>query len=647
MAGLFTLISTIPAILLAIAASMTLDLGLDRWFGDRTKTIIENSQSVAQSYLNEHGAVIRTDIIAIARDIERLEERILDNSEVSKNFLNQQSFLRKLPGIYLLKEDGTLVDGSDIAEDFAYEPPPTAGIDGAKEGDLVFLSPGRRNLVGAILKLKVKRDLYLYVTRPVNPEVMTYLRQTEAEVQEYRALEDRRAGIQVAFAMLYVMIATVVMSTAIWAGIGVSNWLVSPMRRLIYAADQVSQGNFYVEVPVQKKLGDFATLGRSFNTMTERLQRQRADLLLTNQKLDQRSQFMQAVLSGISAGVLGLDDQGIIRLANRPAVEILQPNSRTSLIGRSIQEVFPASWSLFQRAQKTQNARNVTAQIEYQAASGMRNLNVRVTSEAGDDNKHGYVVTIDDITDLVSAQRSSAWADVARRIAHEIKNPLTPIQLSAERLRRKFGKNISPEEQGVFFQCTDTIVRQVEDIGRMVDEFSSFARMPKPHFAPHDINEIVRQAVFLMRVGRDDISFEMQLSKQPLVVPCDHRLLSQAMTNVLKNAMEAIAEHKEKTNQGRIVVSVVSDADKLIITIDDNGKGLPLEQRNRLLEPYMTTRDKGTGLGLAIVSKIMEDHGGGIELGDNPDAKANGGTGARISLIMASNLPNLSANSKS
>ena len=637
MAGLFSVIAAFPAILLAIAASMTLDIGLDRWFGERTKNIIENSQNVAQSYLNEHGAVIRTDILAIARDIERLENRVLGDEAVRRDFLNQQAILRRLPGVYLLTEDLQIVDQATVAENYPYEPPPPASIEGAKTGDLIFLSPGRRNLVGAVLKLKIEQSLYIYVNRPVNQQVMEFLRQTEAEAQEYKLLEARRAGIQLAFGLLYLMIAAVVMSIAVWAGIGVSNWIVSPLRRLIYAADQVSHGNFYVEVPVQKRLGDFASLGQSFNTMTNRLRQQRSDLLETNDKLNKRSQFMQAVLSGVSAGVLGLDEAGVIKLANRPALDIFAASGKQAVIGKSLKDILPQAWASFERAQKNQSRRNAPAEVDYQTANGVRNLTVRVTSEAGSDTSHGYVVTIDDVTDLVNAQRTSAWADVARRIAHEIKNPLTPIQLSAERIRRKYGKMIADDDREVFDQCTNTIVRQVEDIGRMVDEFSSFAQMPKPQFGAHDINEIVKQTIFLMRVGRENAEFPVSLPADPIVAKCDRRLISQALTNVIKNALEAIEENKQNGVKPIVEVRLLRRNGMVIIEIEDNGKGLPVDHRARLMEPYMTTREKGTGLGLAIVRKIMEDHGGWIELDDSPKAQAKGETGAMITLVFAEN----------
>jgi two-component system nitrogen regulation sensor histidine kinase NtrY len=411
-------------------------------------------------------------------------------------------------------------------------------------------------------------------------------------------------------------------------GLAFADKLVEPIRRLINAADQVATGNLYVRVPVEQKTGDLANLGETFNNMTDTLRNQRNDLLSVNDLLDSRRRFMEAVLSGVSTAVIGVDEEGRITVLNPLAERLV--GAKEDPVGRPLAELVPELAPHLGDA-LAGRARLVQGQITLPRDGRERNINVRVTSEQSSMREHGYVVTLDDITELVVAQRTSAWADVARRIAHEIKNPLTPIQLSAERIRRKYGKVIGDDRE-VFDQCTDTIVRQVDDIKRMVDEFSSFARMPKPAIARDDISEVVKQVVFMMRVANPDIHFELDLPTKPTIARFDRRLLSQAVTNVVKNATEAIGGIPEgERPPGRIDVSVVRNGTNVVIEVTDNGIGLPKENRQRLLEPYVTTRDKGTGLGLAIVGKIMEEHGGGIELLDAP-AVAQGGRGAMLRL---------------
>jgi two-component system nitrogen regulation sensor histidine kinase NtrY len=406
-----------------------------------------------------------------------------------------------------------------------------------------------------------------------------------------------------------------------------ANRLVAPIRQLMGAAQQISQGNLDVAVDAKPADGDLAVLGSTFNTMTSELKSQRDALVGANATLDERRRFMEAVLSGVTAGVVGLDADGTITLVNRSAEELLGVKEQT-LAGKQLADAIPEFGALMKRAQK-QGKRLVTDQISLLRAGQERNFAVRVTTEGTDQQAQGYVLTFDDITELVSAQRSTAWADVARRIAHEIKNPLTPIQLSAERIRRKYGDSIT-KDRDVFDQCTDTIIRQVSDIGRMVDEFSAFARMPKPVMELNDIRDIVREAVFLFQVSRPEITFELDLPEKPALMLSDRRLLTQAVTNLVKNASEAIdtalEAGPERAERGRVVAKVRTKGDRLQITVIDNGCGLPRENRQRLVEPYMTTRAKGTGLGLAIVQRITEQHGGTLTLADAPkrDGKAQG-----------------------
>jgi two-component system, NtrC family, nitrogen regulation sensor histidine kinase NtrY len=367
-------------------------------------------------------------------------------------------------------------------------------------------------------------------------------------------------------------------------------------------------------VPVIQSEGDLAHLGETFNKMTSELRTQRDELVSASDVIDSRRRFIEAVLSSASAGIIGVDGSNVIGILNRSA-EKLVGHSESEVLGHPLHEIIPELDELMQNARES-SQRLVQGQITIDREGRERNLSVRISAEQTSQSRDSYIITLDDITDLVSAQRTSAWADVARRIAHEIKNPLTPIQLSAERIKRKFGKVITEDKQ-IFEQCTDTIVRQVEDIRRMVDEFSRFARMPKPVIEGEDVADTVRQAVFLMRVGHPEIDLNAEIKEEPLKAKFDRRLISQALTNIIKNATEAIeAVPQEELGKGRIDVTAFSENGQVVIDVVDNGIGLPATNRSRLLEPYVTTREKGTGLGLAIVGKVLEDHGGGIELGD-------------------------------
>jgi two-component system nitrogen regulation sensor histidine kinase NtrY len=630
--GVFAFVAVLPAVLVAITAIVTLDRGLDHWFSTKTRGIIENSKTVAEAYVREHGQVIRSDIVAMGGDVERAAEVY---GLLSKNFLdffNTQAALRALPGAYLIREDGTVVlrAGLPLQRDFA-RPPPEA-MHKAKAGEAVAIAPGVTNLVGAVLRLRNLPDLYLYVSRPLNPEVIRFQRMTEAGVAEYANLEARRFGVQVAFALMYLCIALIVLVSAIWLGLSFANHFVSPIRRLIAAADEVSRGNFNIRLPVKQTQGDLANLAQTFNTMAAELRQQRQELLNASDMIDRRRRFTEAVLAGVTAGVVGVDPSGGVTLANRSALRLLRADE-SDLLGRPLMAVLPEIASLVEAARESRQ-RLVHGQVTLRRGDQERIVSVRVASEQSGGEAPGLVVTLDDITDLVTAQRTSAWADVARRIAHEIKNPLTPIQLSAERLKRRYLKVLTSDRE-IFEQCTETIVRQVGDIRRMVDEFSSFARMPKPVLESEDLVETVKQAVFLQQVAHNDLDIVLDLPEKPLRMRFDRRLISQALTNVAKNAIEAVqAVPEAQRGRGRVEIRLRVDDDMAVIDVADNGAGFPSENRQRLLEPYITTRESGTGLGLAIVRKIMEEHGGRIELLDGA-AQPDGRRGALVRL----NLP--------
>ena len=611
--GLFSIIAAAPTILVAIVASVTLDRGLDRLFSTRTRAVIENSMIVAEAYMREHGQLIRGDILAMANDVSRAKPLFDQDRARFRQFFTAQAQVRGLPVAEILTGETERIEHAEINANQKVIPPSKRALASVNETEpqVALILDG--NYVAAILKLRTYDNYYLHVARPLDPRIVAQLAATRESVSEYAALQARRLGVQIAFALMYTVIALSVLLSAVWIGLNFANLLVAPIRRLIGAANLVSTGNLYVQVPIRRSEGDLAHLGETFNNMTQELRTQRDDLVRARDTIDSRRRFTEAVLAGASAGVIGIDTDERISILNRSAERLIGSTELESL-GKPLAEVVPELDGVLAAARA--GGRLAHGQVTINRGGRERNLSVRVTSEQAGETNHGYVITLDDITELVAAQRTSAWADIARRIAHEIKNPLTPIQLSAERLRRKYGKVIV-DDPAVFQQCTDTIVRQVDDIKRMVDEFSRFARMPKPVMTAEDVAETVRQAVFLMRVGHSDIDIDVEIAEDPMPARFDRRLISQALTNIIKNATEAIAAVPQaELGRGKIHVSAQRDGDEVVIDIVDNGIGLPKENRSRLLEPYVTTREKGTGLGLAIVGRILEEHGGGIELSD-------------------------------
>jgi two-component system, NtrC family, nitrogen regulation sensor histidine kinase NtrY len=630
--ALFSIIAAVPAIAVAVVASVTLDRGLDRLFSQQTQALIENSLIVADAYVREHVQFVRADSIAIAIELARAKPLFEQSREQFHQFLAVQASIRGLPAVMLLDKDLNVVDQVDGQINEAFVKPSAevlAAINDTEPQVAMFLDD---NYVAAIIKLRGYNDLYLYIARLLDPRVLAQLRATQASVAQYADLSARRIGIQIAFALMYTVIALIVLLSAVWIGLNFANYLVAPIRRLISAAQVVSTGNLYVQVPTRRSEGDLAQLGETFNKMTQELRTQRDDIVRARDLIDSRRRFTEAVLAGASAGVIGVDAESCISILNRSA-ERLIGRTEADALGRPLTEIVPELADVFAAA-RSGLQRLVQGQVTINRNGRERNLSVRVTSEQSGAAEGGYVVTLDDITELVTAQRTSAWADVARRIAHEIKNPLTPIQLSAERLRRKYA-GVIKEDGGIFQQCTDTIVRQVDDIKRMVDEFSRFARMPKPVMTAEDVADTVRQVVFLQRVGNPDIGIDLEIAEDPLPARFDRRLISQALTNIIKNATEAIAAvPPEELGRGLIRVWAAREGNDIVIDVIDNGIGLPKENRSRLLEPYVTTREKGTGLGLAIVGRILEEHGGRIELRDAAD-KIPGQRGAWMRLRFA------------
>lgn len=619
-AGIFSLIALFPAVLLAIFATVSIDRTFEQIFSARVKTIVRNSVDVANSYLAEHGQVIRAEMIGAAREIDENAALYRENRAAFERFFSAQAGLRSIPSAYLIDRAGKIVAASSEQARKSYRVPPYQALARADEGRVLMIGPEFANGVGALKKLSNIDGVFFYAVRPVNPDVIGLLARTQANVNQFGQLEQKRAIVQFVFAAMYGVLAFTLLVSSIWIGLLFANRLVTPIRRLITAAQEVSQGNLDVQLENGTARDDIGRLRATFKQMTVDIKTQQDDLANTNTMLDERRRFIEAVLSGVTAGVIGLDAQGHVRLVNRSAEDLLGL-SEDRMVGCRLEDLVPEFSALVDKSAR-QGRKPTQTQVNLVRDGSERNFSVRVTRERSEKKDYGIVLTFDDVTELTAAQRSSAWADVARRIAHEIKNPLTPIQLSAERIRRKYAASITTDRE-IFDRCTETIIRHVGDIGRMVDEFSSFARMPQAVFADEDVREILRESVILFQMSRPEVEFVTDVPPEPLIALCDRRLLTQAVTNLVKNACEAIESYQQSVpdgdaERGRVAVRLRVSGQRLRIEVIDNGCGLPKENRNRLMEPYVTTRQKGTGLGLAIVQRITEQHGGSLELSDAP-----------------------------
>lgn len=637
-AGLLSLGAVIPAVIVAAFLGAVFVRTINSWFSDSIGASVDGIANVARTAQQNALRDVRQTMLAVAGDLNNPDaaEGMRSQPVTYTAYLEQQAIYAGAEALYVINRRGSVLASSQRSAGQIYTKPleeefvqAEAFASGTAEEPPVWINRQDGRL-RAIAHLNAYPNAYLYFATPFDPAIFESLLTAERAFAQFEQTAARKTTLQTFLIIVYAEMTLLVVLGAAWAGMRIASRLVRPIGDLVRASEHVGRGDLTARVPLDAAESDMVRLARTFNQMTEQLSSQRDDLIAATAIAEARREVTEAVLAGVSAGVLGIEPTGEISLANASALELLGARDATSLIGQRADAAAPEFAAVIAEAKRTGEA--AEANIDLSREGIISNLRVRAASS---DDQHGaVVVTFDDVTRLISAQRSAAWRDVARRIAHEIKNPLTPIQLSAERLRRKYTRQITSDTE-IFERCITTVLNQVHDIRRMVDEFSAFARMPAPRLASTNLVNLVRETVFAQRVAAPSIEFPVTANDAALSAVCDERLVGQALTNVLKNAVEALSGSLEqgaveKSKPARIETVMSVEHQRVVMTITDNGPGWPGEHKERLLEPYTTTREKGTGLGLAIVKRIMEDHDGRLELADRVDGKQ----GAVVRLVL-------------
>ena len=610
LAILFGGVTTLPAVIVTLFALFVVDFSLRGWFAERISTAVNESVRVAESYFDEHARSISGEVLTMANDINREAYRLAGEGNLMGRYLSDQAALRNLSDAIIFDGSGQVLAKSRFAFAVTFANLETSWVEKARNGEVVILRADETNKLRAVVKLTSYVDAYLLVGRFIDAKVLEAMDRSRLAASDYQQLGFQQLDIQVSFAVLFGIVLLLILIAALWVGLNLATAIVGPLGSVIQVAEQVRAGNLSERVPADIELEEIGRLGASLNRMLDELVRSREQLVQANAQLDQRREFTEAVLGGVSSGVIGLDKTGTVTLPNAAARTLLGKRD-TDLIGRKLADIVP-EFSRLLSIMNQKRRRFAEEQIMLVAADKPMTLRARIVAEVIEGRVIGYVVTFDDVTSLLNAQRKAAWSDIARRIAHEIKNPLTPIQLASERLRKKY-RPTKDEDAAKFEEYVEIIGRQVGDIGRMVDEFSAFARMPQPKMEHASLIEIASGQTALFADNKAVITLSVDSADDHYKTLCDPGLVRQALTNLLQNAIDSLDDnHVEKP---QIDLGLARDQDGIRLTVTDNGPGFPDMDLAKLLEPYVTTRQKGTGLGLAIVSKIMEDHGGALQLG--------------------------------
>lgn len=622
---IFSIITMVPTVTVATFSALFLNASIEAWFSDKINTGLEESVAVAEAYLEEHKDIIRADARAMASDLDRALYEGLSSQKSFNQFISSQAMLRSLTEAAII-QNGQILARTNLTFSLAFEQLPPEAYEVAKTGQMVVIADDDK--IRAVVKLTSLDNSFLIIGRLIDGRVINHMKDAQSAVKEYRAVRKQLSSIQVQFSLLFVVVALLLLLATVWYGMFFAAKLVVPISHLIRAAERVRAGDYATRVDEGPDDDELATLGRAFNRMTNQLASQRRELMKANRQLDSRRRFTEAVLSGVSAGVLALDKLQVITLFNRSAKRLLQIDENDENDSKDepdLHDWLPEAEPLLHELQET-GEQFTQSDLTIMREGKPITLHVRVAVQEFDGQLEGYILTFDDITPLVSAQRHAAWADVARRVAHEIKNPLTPIQLSAQRLKRKYLKQVEEADQENFSRYTDTIIRHVSDIGKMVEEFVNFARMRQPTFAKENISDLIKKTVFSEETAHQHVDYTVDVPEKDIFAEVDASQIRQVITNLVKNAAEAVEASHAAGKGGHVTVSNREEDGRCVVEVQDNGPGFPEDQLHRLLEPYVTTRAKGTGLGLAIVKKIMEDHKGRIEL----ENAVNGGALVRL-----------------
>jgi two-component system, NtrC family, nitrogen regulation sensor histidine kinase NtrY len=610
---LFGAVAVTPTIIMAVFSIIFFHFGIQNWFSTKVKTGLSEAVMVAQSYLEEHKNVVARDAFLMAEDLKSNKNRLSQDPARLSEALTVFAKVRSLTEAIIFDEEHKVLGKTYLTFALEFEPIPQAAVSEANKGEVGIVTSKYGDRVRALIKIGDNPSLYLFVGRAVDPKVLGHLKKTEEVVQDYTLLEGRRIGYEWVLTLLFGLVGILLLLVSVWVGLVVASQIIRPIGPLINAAKRIGEGHLDARVDEQAQTDELGSLSKSFNQMATELQYKQTELLTVNQKLDERRRFIEATMARVSAGVMGLNAKGQIGFSNQRASEILQRDLGQKM-GLALIKIMPEIQVLLQEA--VENPNHIAAvQNKFHLKNGTVFLSLQAVADFQDNVLQGFVVTFDDITDLMQAQKQAAWSDVARRIAHEIKNPLTPIQLSAERLKRKYLPEVKTDPK-IFEECINTIVRQVNHIGQMVTEFSTFARMPLPMLKVQDILPICQQVMDLQQQAYPAITFKINMPESPILVNLDAQQMSQALLNLVKNALESIeAKHKQDKEFGGIIkLSVHEEEESVMLEILDNGLGLPEKNIDQLMEPYVTTRAEGTGLGLAIVQKIISDHQGTITL---------------------------------
>ena len=630
LSGVFALVALVPTVLVAVFAVLTVNIGLEGWFSERVRSVVGTSLSAAEAYERQSRDDLLADATALASylNVAKQSTFFLRDDQLRPLLTQGQSAVQRgLKEAFLIDGTGTLMTRGERSYLFDFEQPTPQALIAAREDGPQVIEDWANNEFRALVYLDAYADRFLYVSRSVDGQLLSLLDDTQETVRLYNQLESERGRVLFNFGLIYLGFAIILILAATWLGLWFAERLSRPVGRLAGAAQRVGGGDLDVQVTEEEGDDEIAMLGRLFNQMTRQLKGQREALMDGHRQTERRRRLFDSVLSNVTAGVIGLDPEGQVDFINRAAERLLDVTDGATDI--ALAEAVPEFSGLFDRLRDA-GTPALQEEIRLTRKGKLESLLVRMSVRRNDSGRlEGYVVAFDDVTELVSAQRMAAWGDVARRIAHEIKNPLTPIALSAERIKRKFrGQVAEPED---LEQYTDVIVRQTNDLRRIVDEFSKFARMPEPDRRETDLTQVLKDAILLQTSGQPDVRFQSDLPDAPQMMELDATMISQALTNLIKNAGEAIETAREKDPKVPLVpeirVSMQAEESEAVIRIMDNGTGLPPD-RARLFEPYVTTREKGTGLGLPIVKKIIEEHGGTLALLDAPVFEGNAHAGA-------------------